>query len=139
LPPSTAGLGELRASFRRVTPEDIKQLRKELNCTARELATALELDQKEVLAWEAGEIFPTKRHVTIMEGLRKKGPTAIVRTPKGKTKKVGVQRLDDPRLWEVVRKLLEHPALFDQVAKLADGYSDPARPDSKSPGTKTGD
>jgi predicted transcriptional regulator len=124
---------------RRVTPEDIKQLRKELNCTARELATALELDQKEVLAWEAGELFPTKRHVTIMEGLRKKGASSIVRAPKGKTKKVGVQRLDDPKLWEVVRKLLEHPALFDQVAKLADGYSDPARPAAKGPEAKTGD
>ncbi len=125
---------------RRVTPEDIKQLRKELNCTARELATTLELDQKDVLAWEAGELFPTKRHVTIMAGLRKKGPTAIVRAPKGKAKKVGVQRLDDPKLWEVVRKLLEHPALFDQVAKLADGFPDPARPESaKGPGAKAED
>jgi predicted transcriptional regulator len=111
-----------------VTPDELKQLRKELACTARELATALEIDQKEVLAWEAGELFPTKRHVTMMEGLRKKGPSAIVRAPKGKAKKVGMQRLDDPKLWEVVRKLLEHPALFDQVAKLADGYADPARP-----------
>jgi predicted transcriptional regulator len=111
-----------------VTPDEIKQLRKELACTARELATALEIDQKEVLSWEAGELFPTKRHVTIMESLRKKGPSAIVRAPKGKAKKVGMQRLDDPKLWEVVRKLLEHPALFDQVVKLADGYADPARP-----------
>jgi predicted transcriptional regulator len=111
-----------------VTPDEIKQLRKELACTARELATALEIDQKEVLAWEAGDLFPTKRLVTVMEGLRKKGPSAIVRAPKGKAKKVGMQRLDDPKLWEVVRKLLEHPALFDQVAKLADGYADPARP-----------
>ena len=110
-----------------MTPEEIKQLRKELACTARELATALEIDQKDVMAWETGELFPTKRHVTLMEGLRKKGPTAIVRAPKGKTKKVGIQRLDDPKLWEVVRKLLEHPTLFDQVVKLAEGYADPSR------------
>jgi predicted transcriptional regulator len=116
-----------------VTPDDIKQLRKELGCTARELATALELDQKDVLSWESGELFPTKRHVTMMEVLRKKGASAIVRTPRGKAKKVGVQRLDDPKLWEVVRKLLEHPALFDQVVKLAESYADPARPAAEGP------
>jgi len=110
-----------------MTPEDIKQLRKELSCTARELATALKIEQQDVLAWESGELFPTKRHVTMMELLRKKGPDAIVRAPRGKPKKTGVQRLDDPKLWELVRKLLEHPALFDQACKLADGYSDPAR------------
>jgi transcriptional regulator with XRE-family HTH domain len=110
-----------------VSPEEIKALRKELACTARELATALGIDQKEVLAWEAGELFPTKRYVTQMEVLRKKGPNAIVRVPKGKAKKTGVQRLDDPKLWEIFRKLLEHPQLFDQVAKLADGFADPLK------------
>jgi len=114
-----------------VTPDQIKELRKALNCTARELATALKIDQKEVMAWEAGELFPTKRFVTMMEVLRKKGPDAIVRTPRGKSKKTGILRLDDPKLWEIVRKLLEHPALFDQVAKLSEGYSDPAKPDAQ--------
>ena len=128
----------MRATVAAVTPDEIKQLRKELACTARELATALDLDQKEVLAWETGELFPTKRHVTMMEGLRKKGPSAIVRAPKGKVKKVGMQRLDDPKLWEVVRKLLEHPALFDQVVKLADGYADPARPPAEGAGGPRG-
>jgi transcriptional regulator with XRE-family HTH domain len=111
-----------------VSPDDIKQLRKELNCTARELALALKIEQKEVLAWEAGELFPTKRYVMQMDQLRKQGPTAIPRAPRGKTKKTGMQRLDDPKLWELVRKLLEHPALFEQVVKLADGYEDPAKP-----------
>ncbi|HEY6562248.1 MAG TPA: XRE family transcriptional regulator [Polyangiaceae bacterium] len=110
-----------------MSPEEIKALRKELNCTARELATALKLEQKEVVAWEAGELFPTKRSVLQMEMLRKKGPSAIPRTPRG-AKKTGVQRLDDPKLWELVRKLLEHPALFDQVVKLAEQYADPAKP-----------
>jgi len=110
-----------------VTPEEIKLLRKELNCTARELATALKIDQKEVLAWESGELFPTKRYVTMMEAFRKKGPAAIPRTPRGKSKKVGVERLDDPKLWEIVRKLLMNPPLFDQVAKLSEAYTDPAR------------
>ena len=115
-----------------MSPEAIKALRKELNCTARELATALKIDQKEVMAWETGELFPTKRFVLQMEMLRKKGPSAIVRTPRG-AKKTGMQRLDDPKLWELVRKLLEHPALFDQVVKLAEPYADPAKPQAKDP------
>lgn len=114
-----------------MSPDDIKQLRKELNCTARDLANALKTDQKEVMAWEAGELFPTKRFVVLMEQLRKQGPSAIPKAPRGKpTKKTGVARLDDPKLWEVVRKLLEHPALFEQVAKLAEAYSDPAKPEA---------
>ena len=110
-----------------MSPDEIKQLRKELNCTARELAGALELDQKEVLAWEAGELYPTKRFVTQMEALRKKGPGAIARKPRGKAaSKTPAQRLADPKLWELVRKLVEHPVLFDEACKLAGAYSDPA-------------
>lgn len=117
-----------------MTPEDLKRLRKTLNCTAKELAAALKIDQKEVLAWEAGELFPTKRHVTLMQQLEKQGPSAIPRAPRGKAKRTGMQRLDDPKLWEVVRKLLEHPTLFEQVAKLADAYADPAKPEAPGKG-----
>jgi transcriptional regulator with XRE-family HTH domain len=109
-----------------VSPDEVKELRKELNCTAKELANQLKTDSKTVMAWESGEMFPTKRYITQMELLRKKGPDAFPRAPRGKTKTTGLERLDDPKLWEVVRKLLEHPALFDQVAKLADAYDDPA-------------
>jgi transcriptional regulator with XRE-family HTH domain len=118
-----------------VSPEDIKQLRKELTCTARDLANALGVEQKDVLAWEAGEFFPTKRYVTQMESLRKAGPKAMVRAPRGKPPaRTGVQRLADAKLWELVRKLLEHPALFDQVVKLAEGYADPAQDSAKAKG-----
>lgn len=112
---------------RRVLPQDVKKLREELDCTARELADTLKLDQLTVLAWEKGDLFPTRRFVRQMEALRKQGPDSIVRIRRGKSKKTGMARLDDPRLWEVVRKLVEHPTLFDQVVKLADGYEDPAR------------
>ncbi len=126
----------MRVTFRGVSPEDIKQLRKELNCTARELATALKLDQKEVLAWEAGELFPTKRYVVQMEAFRKKGPSAIPRAPKGKAKRVtGSQRLNDPKLWELVRKLVEHPDFFDAAYKLGQNYADPAAPAQSQKGS----
>jgi len=119
-----------------VSPEELKQLRKELSCTAKELALTLGIEPKEFAAWEAGELFPTKRYVSELEALRKRGPEAIVRAPKGKAgaAKVGMARLADAKLWELVRKLVEHPALFDQVAKLADAYPDPSaatvKPDS---------
>jgi transcriptional regulator with XRE-family HTH domain len=116
---------------RAVSPEEIQQLRKDLKCSAHELARVLGVDANTVLAWEGGELFPTKRYVDQMRELKTKGPDAIPRMPRGRVRvKKGVERLDDPKLWEIVRKLLEHPALFDQVAKLADGYDDPAKPKS---------
>ncbi|HEY8943394.1 MAG TPA: helix-turn-helix transcriptional regulator [Polyangiaceae bacterium] len=110
-------------------PEEIQKLRKELGCTARELAATLGVDAKEIAAWESGEQFPTKRHVDALSALRAKGPQAVVRQPRGKAAaKVGVARLSDPNLWKIVRKLVEHPALFDQVAQLSEKYPDPADP-----------
>lgn len=111
--------------------EDIQKLRKELSCTVKELATTLGVEPKEVTAWEAGELFPTKRLVDAMNGLKARGKESIVRAPRGKAApKTGQQRLADPALWRVVRKLVEHPALFDEVLKLSEKYSDPAEPSS---------
>lgn len=121
-----------------VSPDELKQLRKELACTAKELATTLGIQPKELAAWEAGELFPTKRYVGELEALRKKGPSAILRAPKGKAAavRIGMARLADAKLWELVRKLAEHPALFDQVAKLAEAFSDPVEPRAKNEATK---
>ena len=97
------GFAQMRgaANVLRVSPEDLKQLRKELACTAKELATTLGIEPKEMAAWEAGELFPTKRHVGELEALRKKGPSSILRTPKGKAAaaKVGMwmPRLAKPK------------------------------------------
>jgi transcriptional regulator with XRE-family HTH domain len=108
---------------RRVTPDDLKQLRKELGCTARDLATTLGIEQKEVLAWEAGELFPTKRFVDQMNSLRAKGPSAVLKTAKGKAV-APTDRLSDPAYWLIVKKLLLYPALYEQVSKLAEGFGD---------------
>ena len=119
-----------------MSPEALKQLRKELSCTAKELALTLGIEPKEYAAWESGELFPTKRHVGELEMLRKRGSTAILRVAKGKgAAKTGIARLAEPKLWELVRKLAEHPALFDQVSKLAEAYVDPAEP--RAPGVAT--
>ena len=108
----------------RVTGDDIKALRKELSCTAKELASALGLDQATVLAWEKADLFPTKAYVDRMQELRARGPGAVPR----KTKAGGdpVKALADPQVWEVLRKIAAHKKLRDEVIKLADKYPDPA-------------
>lgn len=106
-------------------PEDIKQLRETLGCTARELAETLKIEQKTVLAWEDGELFPTKRHVSMMERLAKQGPKGIVRKPRGKKRAKDMARLADPKLWEVVRKLIAYPDLFNRVVDIAADLPDP--------------
>ena len=108
-----------------MTPEQIKSLRQELGCTARELAAALGIEQETVLAWERSELFPTKRHVDKMEELRKKGPSAIPKKKRGAPASP-LHALADPELWRLLRKLIAHPPLRTAVAKLAEPYEDPA-------------
>ncbi|CAN5770694.1 hypothetical protein BH11MYX4_BH11MYX4_10490 [soil metagenome] len=107
-----------------MTPEEIKTLRKDLSCTAKELATALGLEQSTVLAWEKGDLFPTKAFVDKMAQLRARGPAAIPRKAKGADP---MKVLADPLLWELVRKLAANKKLRDEVAKLAASYPDPAQ------------
>jgi transcriptional regulator with XRE-family HTH domain len=105
-----------------VSPDELKALRKELSCTAKELAGALGLEQATVLAWEKGELFPTKQYIDKMEAFRAKGPSAI---PKKAKAADAMKQLGDPAVWELVRKLLVHKKLRDEVTKLAAGYPDP--------------
>jgi transcriptional regulator with XRE-family HTH domain len=106
-----------------VSPDELKALRKELSCTAKELAAALGLEQGTVLAWEKGELFPTKQFIDKMEALRAKGPGSIPKKAKGADP---VKQLGDPAFWELVRKVLVHKKLRDEVTKLAAAYPDPA-------------
>jgi transcriptional regulator with XRE-family HTH domain len=115
-----------------VTPEEIKTLRKELRCTAKELAAALELDQATVLAWEAAQLFPTKQYIDKMEALRAKGAGAIPRKAKGKQVSP-MAAMNDPLVWALFRKLCAHKALRDAVAKMAEMYADPAEEASDEP------
>ena len=107
-----------------MSPDEIKALRKELSCTARELAGALGVDQLTVLAWEKADLFPTKALVGRMSELRAKGPSSIPR--KARAGGDPVQSLADPVVWELLRKIAAHKKLRDEVAKLAERYPDPA-------------
>jgi DNA-binding transcriptional regulator YiaG len=107
-----------------MSPEGIKALRQELGCTARELAAALGLDQETVLAWERGDLFPTKRLVGKMEELRHKGPSAIPKRKRGQNP-APLELLASPDLWLLLRKLIAHPELRTAAMKLAESYPDP--------------
>lgn len=106
-----------------MTSEEIKALRKELVCTAKELAQALGIEQATVLAWEKGDLFPTKAFVDKMDLLRSRGPAGIPKKAKGAEP---MKVLADPALWELVRKIVAHKKLRDEVIKLAGPYADPA-------------
>ncbi len=110
-----------------MSPDELKELRKELACTAKELATALGIEQATVLAWEKGELFPTKQWVDKMEALRAKGKSAIPKKARGASPEP-MKVLADPELWALVRKLVAHKKLRDDVSKLAETYADPAEP-----------
>ena len=105
-----------------MTPDDIKALRKDLACTAKELAQAIGIEQSTVLAWEKGELFPTKPFIDKMLQLRARGPAAIPKKARGDAP---MKVLADPALWELVRKIVAHKKLRDEVIKLASTYVDP--------------
>jgi transcriptional regulator with XRE-family HTH domain len=113
-----------------VSPEELRKIRDELKCTARELAATLGIDSGEVVAWEQGERFPTKKDVEDIAKLRLMGTGAISRKPKrrGNSPLKGPARLADPAFWQLFRKLVEHPELFDKAIQIAEQYSDPADP-----------
>ncbi len=111
-----------------MTPEEIKEVRKELSCTAKELAAALGVDQATVLAWEKADLFPTKAFIERIAALRAKGPGAIPRKVRGGSADP-VKALADPKVWELLRKIAAHKKLRDEVATLAERYPDPASAD----------
>jgi DNA-binding transcriptional regulator YiaG len=115
-----------RATCFVVEADDIKALRKELRCTPQELADALGVTAKVVMAWEQEEMFPTKQYVDKMNALRGLGEGAVPKKRRGrKVAQTPMQVLADPELWRLVRKLLAHDELREQAQKLAQAYPDP--------------
>jgi transcriptional regulator with XRE-family HTH domain len=117
-----------------VSPDDVKALRKELGCTAKELASVLEVEPETVAAWERGELFPTKHHVSVMGDLLAQGPAAVPRKRRKGARPTPMQALADPELWRLVRKLLAHAELRAAADALAASYSDPADDPASSAG-----
>jgi transcriptional regulator with XRE-family HTH domain len=101
-----------------MTPEQVKQLRKDLDCSCAELAATLGLEPRQVRAWEAGEAFPTKRHTEQLLELAERGPEAVLRSRRGGTPSAATQALEDARLWRLVRQLVDNPLLIEEVQAL---------------------
>jgi predicted transcriptional regulator len=107
-----------------VNGDELKESRKVLGCTAKELATTLGIEQAMIMAWEKGDLFPTKHYVDKIQGLLAKGPSAIAKKSKGVTDPWKL--LADPTIWTLTRKLMAHKKFRDDVQKLAEAYPDPA-------------
>jgi DNA-binding transcriptional regulator YiaG len=116
-----AQLREARATIPFMQPEDVKRIRESLACSMGQLAAAIGVEVKTILAWEAGDQFPTKRHADKLTALEKEGPSAIKR-PSPKKPPTGSDLLADPRFWAVVRKLAVHADFFEKVEKLSATY-----------------
>ena len=104
-----------------MSPEELKLARKTLACSVKELAAALEVEPSVIFAWERGEQFPTKRYVDHVHRLLA-DPQSLPR------KATGVDPLEvlrDPDVWTMVRKLLAHPRLRAEVARLCEKYDEP--------------
>jgi predicted transcriptional regulator len=108
-----------------LSPDEIKSLRSALGCSTRELGDAIGVEQKTIIDWEAGTLFPTKKYVDRMLALKEKGPGAVPKKARGAAPPP-MRVLADPGLWEIVRKLVAHKKLRDEVTKLASTYADPA-------------
>lgn len=101
--------------------EDIKRIRESLACSLGDLAAAVGVEVKTLLAWESGDRFPTKRHADRLRALEKEGPSAIKRS-RPKKAPSGPELIGDARFWTVVRKLATNPEFFGKVEKLAGEY-----------------
>jgi transcriptional regulator with XRE-family HTH domain len=109
-----------------VSPDEIRALRKQLKCTMQELAAALGVAARTVIAWEDAEMFPTKQYIDKMKTLAEAGPSAIVRKGRRRAEAGSpMQALADPELWRLLRKLIAHPQLRKKAEELSEAYDDP--------------
>ncbi len=118
-------------------PEQLHALFDKLDCSARQLADTLGVSHREVMDWEVEKRFPTKRHVERMKQLAEDGPGALA------PKRIVVERsrerlreelatMEEPDVWAVIEKLLEHPDFRQRALDLASEYHEPA-PESDDP------
>jgi transcriptional regulator with XRE-family HTH domain len=105
-----------------MSPEELKDARKKLQCTAKELAAALDVEPALLATWERGDAFPTKKNVDRIQALLAKGKAAFPRKSKADDP---FEALRDPDTWMIVRKVLAHPKLRAEVARLAEKYEEP--------------
>ena len=104
-----------------MTPDDLKSARNRLGYSTRELAKAIGVEQAEVLSWERGDTFPTKKWVERIAALPPHMKPASKKSPSA-----SAHPLADPEVWRLIRKLLAHAELRARTIDLAASYPDPA-------------
>lgn len=109
-----------------MTAEEIRQLREQLGCSVGELAKAVGVDTRDILGWESGATFPTKKHADKLRKLAEQGQGAIPRRQKPAPESP-YGALADARVWKILRKLLAHPTLLREVERMAEQYDDPVK------------
>lgn len=112
-----------------MTPDELKRLRTQLGYSTRELAKAIGVEQSEVLSWERGETFPTKKWVDRMASLpptpEKPRRAAPPPTKSSAQPTIDPALLTDPLIWSLIRKLLIHDELRARALLLAAEFPDP--------------
>lgn len=95
------------------------------------LAGALRVPVDDVVAWESGERFPTRRAVEAMQRLDDEGRDPAPHTGQPSQKPPAPTWSDwaNPELWCLLRKLAAWPDLRRHVLELAASYPDPADPE----------
>lgn len=99
--------------------EEIRRLRARKGWSQRQLAAAMKVEPSTIAGWEAGEMFPTRKHLAALRQLEQQADAQ--RSSGDRVHEL----LADPGFWRIVRKLLAHRELKDKVEKLADGWPDP--------------
>jgi transcriptional regulator with XRE-family HTH domain len=122
-----------------VTSDEVREVRRGLRCSVRELAERLGVEPALVRDWERGERFPTKQHAQQLAELRERGHDDLgpsgsdehAQVPRPRptpaaAQQDALQAMADPVLWRLVRKLAVHADLRAEVEALAADFDDPA-------------
>lgn len=118
-------------------PEDVTRLRETLGWSMSALARALEVPANEIVAWESGERFPTRKAVRRMQELLAEHGAREASTDESLSTLPSAPPLSedppwtalaDPELWRLLRQLAAYSELRAAVRELAAAYPDPAEP-----------
>ncbi len=120
-----------------MTGQEIKALLDVLGLGTRQLGAKLGVDPKVIVAWEREEQFPTKKNVDAMRALLREhegepgtgtgdehGHAGEGRRGAGPGARI-LDALADPAVWRLLRKILAHPRLRQEVEEAAAQYRDP--------------
>ena len=112
-----------------MTGAEVIALRKALRCTQKDLALRLDVEVSIVQGWENGALFPTLRHVKMLEGMGIHHGGTEARRQRSEDGKTGTEEwaraLGDAEFMAALRKALANPELRAKIVKIAARFKDP--------------